>query len=334
MKEIYPEVTRNDLESIWHNATDMVAESFDKAQKRDILFYFMKYGKDGNLAEHCQYFMTSYKNVIPLEKITEYLESTYGEFLKDPAKAQSELDRMDNELKEKTSEFEIWKSTLPTTLQRVAEFCQIVMQVRDQRKNHFSKGITIAWRVAELLFEKAGVDKKLIENILPLDELIKGSNYIASIKDELEKRESGYVVYLPYQGLKEISYDYLEENKNLINDYFNSHHDKGASEIKGQVGNKGIAKGLIRIIRSQDQFHLFKDDEILVTGMTRPEYVPLMRIAKAIITDEGGITCHAAIVSRELNKPCIIGTKFATYILKDGDEVEVDADNGIIRILK
>jgi phosphoenolpyruvate synthase/pyruvate phosphate dikinase len=334
LKEIYPEITKTDLESIWHNATDMVAESFDKAQKRDILSYLVEYGNSDQLTEHCQYFLTSYKNVQPLEKVAEELEKTYGEFIKDPTKARSELNRMNDELNKKTSEFENWKSTLPTTLQKVSEFCQLVMQVRDQRKNHFSKGLTIAWRAAELLFEKAGVDKKLIENILPLDELIKGSDHIANIKDELEKRENGYVVYVPYHGSKKISYDHLEENQNLINDYFNSHHDKEATEIKGQVGNKGKVKGVVRIIRSQDQFDLFKDGEILVTGMTRPEYVPLMRIAKAIITDEGGITCHAAIVSRELNKPCVIGTKFATQIFKDGDEVEVDADSGIVKIIK
>ena len=71
-----------------------------------------------------------------------------------------------------------------------------------------------------------------------------------------------------------------------------------------------------------------------MTGMTRPEFVPLMKRASAIVTDEGGITCHAAIVSRELNIPCIIGTKIVTKVLKDGDEVEVDADNGVVKIIK
>jgi len=65
-----------------------------------------------------------------------------------------------------------------------------------------------------------------------------------------------------------------------------------------------------------------------------PEYMPIIRKAKAIVTEIGGITCHAAIVSRELKKPCIIGVKNATNIIKDGDEVEVDADEGIIKILK
>lgn len=68
--------------------------------------------------------------------------------------------------------------------------------------------------------------------------------------------------------------------------------------------------------------------------MTNPDYVPAMRKASAFITDEGGILCHAAIVSREMKKPCIVGTKFATQILKDGDLVEVDADIGTVKILK
>lgn len=68
--------------------------------------------------------------------------------------------------------------------------------------------------------------------------------------------------------------------------------------------------------------------------MTSPWYLPAMKKATAIVTDEGGITCHAAIVSRELKKPCIIGTKIATKVLKDGDLVEVDANKGIVRIIK
>jgi pyruvate,water dikinase len=64
--------------------------------------------------------------------------------------------------------------------------------------------------------------------------------------------------------------------------------------------------------------------------MTDPNYVPLMKKASAIITDAGGILCHAAIVSRELKIPCIIGTKNATFALKDGDRVEVDAEKGTI----
>jgi phosphoenolpyruvate synthase/pyruvate phosphate dikinase len=106
------------------------------------------------------------------------------------------------------------------------------------------------------------------------------------------------------------------------------------SILRGQVGNKGKAKGVVRLMNRKEQIGEAQEGDILVSAMTTPDFVPAMKKAAAIITDEGGITCHAAIVARELNKPCVIGTKIATEILKDGDIVEVDADKGIVRIIK
>jgi phosphohistidine swiveling domain-containing protein len=105
------------------------------------------------------------------------------------------------------------------------------------------------------------------------------------------------------------------------------------SEIRGNVACKGIGKGEVCIIRGVKEFHKMKDKAVLVTSMTTPDFVPLMERSIAIVTDEGGITCHAAIVSRELKIPCIIGTKIATRILKDGDMVEVDAEKGTVKKL-
>ena len=68
--------------------------------------------------------------------------------------------------------------------------------------------------------------------------------------------------------------------------------------------------------------------------MTMPDYVPAMNMAAGFVTDEGGLSCHAAIVAREMKKPCVIGTKTATKKIKDGDLIEVDANNGVVRIIK
>ena len=76
-----------------------------------------------------------------------------------------------------------------------------------------------------------------------------------------------------------------------------------------------------------------KEGDILVSQATSPVMVPAMKKAGAIVTDQGGLTCHAAIVSRELRKACVIGTKFATKVLKDGDFVEVDSISGVVRKL-
>ena len=106
-----------------------------------------------------------------------------------------------------------------------------------------------------------------------------------------------------------------------------------SDQLKGVVAQAGKATGIVKIILNEKDFSTFKEGDILVTSMTRPEFVPLMKKASAVITDEGGVTCHAAIISRELKLPCIIGTRVATITLKTGDSVEVNADEGIIRVL-
>ncbi len=97
---------------------------------------------------------------------------------------------------------------------------------------------------------------------------------------------------------------------------------------------RGIARGKARVILKKKDIALLEDGEVLVTAMTTPDYLPAMKKAAAFVTDEGGITCHAAIVARELRKPCIIGTKVATQVLKNGDLVEVDATNGVVNIIQ
>jgi len=105
------------------------------------------------------------------------------------------------------------------------------------------------------------------------------------------------------------------------------------SELKGVCACRGNAKGAVKIINQPKDMDKMRDGDILVSTATTPSIVLAMKKASAIITDEGGLTCHAAIVSRELNIPCVVGTKIATKVLKDGDLVEVDANNGVVKKL-
>ena len=105
-------------------------------------------------------------------------------------------------------------------------------------------------------------------------------------------------------------------------------------EIKGNPAYNGVVQGTVKVVFNKHQLDKIKDGDILVAPMTSPWYLPIMKKAAAFVTDEGGITCHAAIVAREMEKPCIIGTKLATKIFKDGDMVEVNATNGIVKIIK
>lgn len=111
-------------------------------------------------------------------------------------------------------------------------------------------------------------------------------------------------------------------------------HIEEMVEMHGIVASRGLVSGHVKVVMGRPDFARVINGDILVTSMTTPEMLPFMKKAGAIITDEGGITCHAAIVARELKIPCIISTKIATKVLKDGDLVEVDANQGIVKIIK
>lgn len=105
---------------------------------------------------------------------------------------------------------------------------------------------------------------------------------------------------------------------------------KGAL-VTGRVGSPGKAKGVVRIVQADGlKKAKLANGDILVCKMTTPDYLPLMQQAAAIVTDLGGVLSHAAIIARELKKPCITGTKNATTVLKDGQKITVDADKGVV----
>ncbi len=107
----------------------------------------------------------------------------------------------------------------------------------------------------------------------------------------------------------------------------------GPSLLKGIAASKGITRGKVRKIKVAAHLHRVQKGEILVAITTSPNYINAMNMASGIITDEGGLTSHAAIIAREMKKPCVVGTKNATNVLNDGDMVEVNGDTGEVKIL-
>ena len=107
--------------------------------------------------------------------------------------------------------------------------------------------------------------------------------------------------------------------------------DRQSAELSGSVAFSGLATGRVRIVNTVQDIGKVKTGDILVSEKTNPNLLPAMRRSAAIVTDLGGLTCHAAIVSRELRIPCVVGTKFATKLLRDGQLVEVDAVRGRVR---
>ena len=141
-------------------------------------------------------------------------------------------------------------------------------------------------------------------------------NYRPRIKESVFENNNGKIVVhdkLPsYLILKQT------ENKKIL---------------KGVPASMGKTKGIARICLSSKDIKKMQSGDILVSPSTTPDYILGFRKASAIITDEGGLTCHAAVVSREMHLPCVVGTKVATKILNDGDLLLVDANKGIIKKL-
>ena len=104
--------------------------------------------------------------------------------------------------------------------------------------------------------------------------------------------------------------------------------------MKGQIAQPGKVEGIVKLVFGPQHNSKVKEGEILISRATSPQLLPAMKKAVAFITDVGGITSHAAIVAREMKKPCVVGTKHATEIFSDGDLVEVDANEGIIKLIK
>lgn len=113
-----------------------------------------------------------------------------------------------------------------------------------------------------------------------------------------------------------------------------SERASNAKEFRGKTVSLGMARGRARVLKTPADMGKMEKGDILITTMTTPDYLPAMKKAAAIVTEEGGLTSHAAIISRELKIPCIVGVKGATQVFKDDDVVEVNADKGIVKKIK
>ena len=108
--------------------------------------------------------------------------------------------------------------------------------------------------------------------------------------------------------------------------------EEGKLLLEGEAVGTKIGQGEVTVIEDPREISKFKSGQVLVTGMTDPDWEPIMKVAGAIVTDKGGRTCHAAIVSRELGVPCVIGTGDGSKVLRNGSEVTVDCSRGEGRI--
>lgn len=267
------------------------------------------------------------------QPLIDFLEENSSWFRKEKIIFDENCEKIRNSIKNNSDNFkniinlnhEIWPMIAVANVLGSTEFFKvsnnlrkICIQIRNESDDVLHPSLTY---INKVIAKKFNLEA---ENYL-LSELL--SNTIPN-KLTLKKRTGswGYHQGNIFFNIKK----YCDDNKILIINPTKKHGDT----IVGSIACKGFIKGRAKVIFELSELNKIKKGDILVTPMTTPEMITALKKASAIITDEGGITCHAAIISRELKIPCVIGTVNATKLISDNDLLEVDANKGKIKIMK
>ncbi len=290
----------------------------------------LKDGKDANklLEQHAKEYWFITNDFETSTKLTaEDFKKKAEDLLAKPGGYDALESEMENaaRLREEAAEL---RQGLAADVRKRLDFFLWSALFRDVRKKYAQIMNYVQLTIAKKVAARDGVPLETVMWLLP-DELEDAiTNGVAVYKNKIANREKhGLFFYTKRAGEQDRVSG--EEARDLFDAITNTFLSDEA--ITGNPASAGTAQGTVRIMLNQADFHRFKKGDILVAPMTRPEYVPLMKKAAAIVTDEGGLTCHAAVVSRELGKPCVIGTQVASRVLTDGAHVEVDANKGTVR---
>jgi len=237
-------------------------------------------------------------------------------------KQDESLKKLQGDLKE---QFDIDDSTY-----RLFNDMRLIMLLQDVKKEFSTK--SHVWLQTHLLPEisrRINTETRLLRNLTE-EEFSSLLLKNAKIDPALLKKREEYSVLIIEEGRFSVLLD--EEARDYDLKFSVSFSDLDI--VKGNIASLGKARGKARVLLNKNEIGKVQQGDIIIATMTTPDYVPAMKKAVGIVTDEGGVTCHAAIVSRELGIPCIIATGIATKVFKDGEEIEVDAVHGIVKKIK
>ena len=271
----------------------------------------------------------------PLDR--EYFKQEIENILSKVNNPEKELKRLKSEeIKRKKEVNSLLKSlNASRELTEHVRLLQEYTSLRVYRKNAISQAnyyhLPLLYEIGKRL--KLSEEEVKLFSYPELLDGLKGNKSQKSLKANAKKRLQGYAILVNNGKLKCVT-----GAKNIIETMERykiiSPSNAMQRNIKGRIACSGIVTGSVKIVTKLSQLNKVNKGDILVAKMTTPDYMVAIHNVVGIITDEGGVTCHAAIVSREFNIPCIIGTKNATQILSDGDIVELDANEGVVRVLE
>ncbi|MFH1784904.1 MAG: PEP-utilizing enzyme [Candidatus Micrarchaeota archaeon] len=331
-ERILERITNNDKKAI-SLLTSTNRESFSKRELRGMLEILIAKKTERDLDDlienhvkkyywiHNNYFTTEVLDRQFFLNELKNIEEKYPE-------PEEQIKAMDDEIEKTNREKEKLIETLKLGEKdkKLIRLLDMFSWYQDYRKEYIMQLLHyLDWIVAEVGARK-GISLKEMKYALP-EEIITGR----LDREKMQERMKRFIYNWNFEHNKSEFGSGLfavEKEKQIFHEI--SHSDD-ITEVSGMVANKGIVRGVARITMSAKEAGQIKKGEILITSMTTPDFVTAMKRAGAIVTNEGGVLCHAAIVSRELNLPCIVGTRIATKIFKNGDMIEVDGNLGVVR---
>lgn len=302
-----------------------------KSESEEILRFAAKQGelKDAELqAVLDQYGDLTYGMVGPSQTLDELRQWIKEARQADPATELANRRRLTQALRSKQQR--LFQQLRPTPHQRLLlKLAQWIGYDKGWSKEIQFAAHAARDRVLKELGRRMNLTLKQLRWTLPgeLEQIVAGRGPSA---DELNQRWKNSALVMSSRGFRWIPRIELDAFDQTIDDR-HTELDYTVTELRGRPAVAGTARGIVKRIESPADIPKMNQGDILISAMTIPEIVPAMRKAAAIVTDEGGLTCHAAIVSRELGIPCLIGTKIVTKIFHDGDLAEVNTAAGFIR---
>ena len=300
-------IKKNQTKNINNNVEKEIYDHFEK-------FRFMFFNKKPN------HLIQKFKRMLPLHE--KKIDKTKRKILRSDRIIRDNRNKAIQNLK-------------PT--KEILILCESVRRTAILRLNlrFFMNSKFFGKKISRAIAKRNSLGVNQVENCL-MSEIYSLLNNRKIDLTEVNKRNDGFVAvkkgkkWIFYTGKR--SQKIIKRVKPVI--------DHKISSLSGSIANTGKITGKVRVLKNasdKDELNIkiseMKKRDILVTEMTRPNLISACKKASAIITDEGGINCHASIISRELDIPCVIGTKIATEILRDGDLVEIDADIGLVKII-
>ena len=317
------------LNELWEQGTQSTTPSFETVDHLALSRKYIEGLSPEELAEYAQYTTCSYTSVQDLTVARAAVQPLLDLSLEE---IKQDIEKQEAEWRTKRATFEAWRDSRTPEEARLLDYLQTIIYLRDARKHIIRKGLTTIWRIGEILSDSIGLDHDLLPYITR-EEITGDLQALSAQKEDIARRPDGFIQYISGAGksFQACVQNLAELQQSLEQRHFGTRKAENKT-IQGQSASPGQATGKARIILHTHEFASFQPGDILVTSMTRPEFVPLMKKARAVVTDEGGITCHAAIVSRELGIPCVIGTKIATRHISDGSTILVDGSAGVVTL--